>query len=257
MFFEGFIKSNNQYLDYYEWMSEHYKKAIELYNKSGQNRLTEILTQFFEKDRDLLDSNSLIRFCWEKKAFLLLSGCVQEISCNVNKGKLYGYTPNEADIEQEKQFLPKAEKLWNFLWDQIGHEHNILLSESPAAQKDLFVNMLELIPALPSLSNSTTGRISQLIDCIELKILGTSNVFGNLLYIVEKKNREKNEILNLAKLYCKLIQKMDYFIIAEQHFKIIALLKEYTNTSEIKEQLYLIQTVYITKKWNQYLNWFK
>jgi len=257
MFFEGFIKSNNQYLDYYEWMSEHYKKAIELYNKSGQNRLTEILTQFFEKDRDLLDSNSLIRFCWEKKAFLLLSGCVQEISFPLNKGKLYGYTPNEADIEQEKQFLPKAEKLWNFLWDQIGHEHNILLSESPAAQKDLFVNMLELIPALPSLSNSTTGRISQLIDCIELKILGTSNVFGNLLYIVEKKNREKNEILNLAKLYCKLIQKMDYFIIAEQHFKIIALLKEYTNTSEIKEQLYLIQTVYITKKWNQYLNWFK
>lgn len=257
MFFEGFIKSNNQYLDYYEWMHEHYKKAIELYNKMGLERLTEILTQFFEKDRDILDSNSLIRFCWEKKAFLLLSGCVQEISFPLNKGKLYGYTPNEADIEQEKQFLPKAEKLWNFLWDQIGHEHNILLSESPAAQKDLFVNMLELIPALPSLSNSTTGRISQLIDCIELKILGTSNVFGNLLYIVEKKNRGKNEILNLAKLYCKLIQKMDYFIITEQHFKIIALLKEYTNTSEIKEQLYLIQTVYITKKWNQYLNWFK
>lgn len=256
MFFEGFIKSNNQYLDYYEWMHEHYKKAIELYNKMRLERLTEILTQFFEKDRDILDSNSLIRFCWEKKAFHILSGCVREISFPLNKGKLYGYTPNEADIEQEKQLLPKAEKLWNFFWDKIGHEH-ISLSKSPAAQKDLFVNMLELIPALPFLNNSTVGQISQLIDCMEPKALGLSNVFSNLLYISEKKNQGKNGILNLAKLYCKLIKKMDYFTIAEQHFKIVVLLKKYVNMSEIKEQLQLIQSVYVVKKWNQYLNWFK
>lgn len=257
MFFEGFIKSNNQYLDYYEWMHEHYKKAIELYNKIGLERLTEILTQFFEKDRDILDSNSLICFCWEKKAFHILSGCVREISFPLNKGKLYGYTPNEADIEQEKQLLPKAEKLWNFFWDKIGDDHNISLPESPAEQKVLFVDMLELIPALPFLNNSTVGQISQLIDCMEPKALGLSNVFSNLLYISEKKNQGKNGILNLAKLYCKLIKKMDYFTIAEQHFKIVVLLKKYVNMSEIKEQLQLIQSVYVVKKWNQYLNWFK
>ena len=256
MFFEGFIKSNNQYLDYYEWMFAHYARAIETYNGKGNERLINLFVQFFISGKDELNDKSLICLCWEKSAFQLLSGCIRDISFSLNRAKSYGYTPTEEDIEQEKRVLPKAKKLWDFLWRKIDDMHNISLAESPTEQKKLFADMLELIPSLSSLNNQTEGRISQLIDCEDPAFWGTSSLFSNLMYLVEKNDNQKNEILNLAKLYHKIIQRMDYFTISEQHQEIINLLKRYISDSEIKFQIDLIKNVYVDKKWNQYLTWF-
>ena len=255
MFFEGFIRSNNQYLDYYTWMFEHYKKAIELYNGRGQERLIDILVQFFEYDKDDLNSNSLIRFCWESQNFRILSGCVREISFPLNPGKIYDYNPNEKDKEEEAKVAPKAKKLWDFLWDQISLKHISVITSSPE-QKELFANMLGLTPALQSLDKPTTGMISQFIDCIDFSSWKTSNLLSNLIYLVEKNNCKEDEIKNLADIYYKIIQQINYFTFAERHFKIIELLKKHVNNSKIKEKLRLIKFTYVNKKWNEYLDWF-
>lgn len=253
MFFEGFIKSNNQYLDYYTLMFEHYKKAIELYTGRGQDRVIDALVQFFEKDKDDLDKNSLLHFCWDKKNYHILSGCVREISFHLNKEEIPDNIHNKKDGEQEEKIAHKAKKLWDFLWNKISDENIDIKSQE---QKELFKNMLGLIPALQSLNNSTAGKISKIIDHLDTKSWEISNLFRDLIYLIEKNNREETEILNLAKLYYKVIQKINYFIFPEQHSKIIEILKKYIHNSKIEEKLSLIKCEYDTKKWHQYLDWF-
>lgn len=255
MFFEGFIKSNNQYIDYYEWLHDHYKKAIELYNGRGQERLIDILAQFFELGKDKLDSNSLISFCWKNKKFRLLAGCVREISLPLNESKIYENTSDEKEKIKEDKIVCKAQQLWNFLWEQINNNLGSL-SESSTEQKELFMRMLELIPALPSLDRPTEGKIYQLLDCADNISWGMSNLLRNLIYLVEKNEYSEVEILSLARLYCKIIQKINYFTTPEQHHKIIKLIKKYLNDPEISEQFQLIKVIYETRKWNQYLDWF-
>ena len=84
-----------------------------------------------------------------------------------------------------------------------------------------------------------------------------SNLFSNLIYLVEKSVREKCEIFNLAKLYYQIIQKMDYFTIVDTHFKIIEMLKKHLDIPGVAHQLDLIRAVYVTKKWSRYLDWFE
>ena len=257
MFFEGFISSNVQYLDYYDWMFDHYKKAIEIYQGRGGDRLIDLLTQFFEAGKDNLKERSLIRCCWEQSAFQLLSGCVREISFPLDKDKPHNYISDKELAEQEQRITAKAKELWDFLWEQIGRDkHNLSLAESPEEQKKLFANVLGLIPALPSLDENTSGRISQLIKCMDLTGWGISSLLSNLIYLTEKSTPREGGILNLAKLYRQIIEKTDYFAISDHHQRVIELLKQHISVADIKHQIDLIKSIYVNKKWNQYLDWF-
>lgn len=258
MFFEGFISSNIQYLDYYEWMFEHYEKAIEIYQGRGGDRLADLLVRFFEAGKDNLEERSLIRCCWEHSAFQLLSGCIREISFPLDKDKPHNYISNKEAAEQEQKIIPKAKELWNFLWKQIGKDmYNLPLSKSPEDQKKLFANMLGLIPSLPSLNNQQTGRISQLIECMDSTAWGMPSLLSNLIYLTKKSASCEDEILNLAKLYRQIVQKIDFFAISEQHQQLIEVLKQHISSEDIKSQINWIRTIYQDKKWNQYLDWFK
>lgn len=257
MFFEGFIKSNIQYLDYYDWMFDHYQRAIEIYKGRGGDRLVDLFTQFFEAGKDNLKEKSLIRCCWEQSAFQLLSGCIRKISFPLDQDKPHNYISEKEATEQEQRIIPKAKELWDFLWRQIDrYEHNLSLAESHEEPKKLFANMLGLIPALPSLDEKTMGRISQLINCMDPTAWDISSLLSNLTYLAKKSSDIEIAILNLAKLYHQIIQKIDYFTFSEQHQQIIELLKQHIAVADIRHQIDLIKSIYVNKKWNQYLDWF-
>lgn len=256
MFFEGFIKSNVQYLNYYDWMLDHYKKAIDVYSNTNVVRLPDALGSFFLAGKDKLDENSLIKYCYQKSAFEILSRCVSNISFKLNKGKFYGHVATEEEIEEEKKITPKANELWNFLWQEINNE-KLKNSTHSDNIKHLLEEMLDLIPALTRLDIDNYGRISQILEGVKSKVKDTSYIFSDLIYLASKQNNDENAVLYLGRIYKKIIETMDYFTIEDSHKAIIDMLTGYSSDVNIKKILDEIKSIYVKKSWNKYLGWFK
>lgn len=255
MFFEGFVKSNTQYLDYYEWMCEHYKKAIDVYTESNFGHFMNLIAQFFIAGKDKLDDKSLLKYCVKKKAFGVLSKCISSISFKINKGKFYRVEPSKEDILEEGKIIPKAIELWNFLWKE--QLENVNCDKPSDVEKDFLSHILDLIPALDKLDTENYMRISKIFNSLKPKINGTSHILSDLIYVVKKPNNDSNAFLYLGKLYKKLIENIDYFIIEDLHKEIIKILMSHQSNPKIKQILDQIKSIYINKYWYaKYLEWF-
>jgi hypothetical protein len=255
MFFEGFIDSNIQYLDYYDWMHSHYKKAIEKYKQPRGIHFMNLLAQFFLADKDKLQKDSLLKYCYEQSAFKILSACVRHISFKLNKKKFSGHQPTKEEITEENKTNPKAAKLWEFLWKNIWQNKTDIKQDKDDV-KELLTEMLDLIPALDKLDTDNYGKICKILDSTNFKVNDVSYIFSNLLYLVNKTTADKNSILYLGKIYKKIILTIDYFTISDSHKEIICVLKNYKSNAEILKICTDIKAIYLDKSWNRYIEWF-
>ncbi|MDR3275578.1 MAG: hypothetical protein LBS81_06515, partial [Endomicrobium sp.] len=246
IFFEGFIKSD-QYLDYYDWMYEHYKRAIKVYSKLEDRRFANLIAQFFLEGKDKLDDKSLLKYCYNKSAFEIISGCVGYISFKINKAK----NPTAEEIAEKEKTIPKARELWDFLWKEINND------KTRDSMKDFLPDILGLIPALDKLDVDNYERISQILDNVRPKITDTSHIFSDLICLVNKPNNDENRILYMGKIYKEIIETMDYFTIEDSHKETIEILAKHQSDSKIKDILNEIKNIYINKSWNKYMEWFQ
>ncbi len=250
MFFEGFVKSNIQYLDYYDWMHSHYKKAIEIYAQSNEIRFTDLLTQFFIAGKDTLKEYSLLSYAYEKGRFELLSGCIHAIAFKINKGKYTGRQPTAEEQKEEDKVTPKAQQLWEFIWGEID------INKLNSYDDKFMTNILDLIPALERLDDDSYKKIHRILVDIKPKINDVDPIFNDLLYLVNKPGNDDSSVKYLGEIYVDIIEYLEYFYKEDPHKKIIDTLKSKKSKKQINRVFEDIKAIYIKKGWNNSMPWF-
>lgn len=250
MFFDGFIKGNLQFFEFYDEMYNHYKKAIEIQDSQNLEYLTKILTQFVLDKRDILDENSLLRYCYQCHSFNLLASCVRRITYRA----INDDNPSEEAKKGIKQVLPMAKKLWEILQDKICTDFIQNDKKPTEAELPLFQAMLKLVLIVDAIDAKTCDLIKWLIDVCQVKHLETSDIFAFLIKRI--KNKPNKSLCNyIAKIYCQVIKKINYLFPSDQHQQIVLFLR-HCDILSVKGTLKEIEATYSKKHWNQGLKWF-
>ena len=246
IFFEGFLKSPFKYLYHYDSMTPHYQKAVRENKEDNRKWLSEILGSFFIEGQDTLQKNSLLAYCYEQQKFDLLNDAIHFISRNLNQTLRYQKESSKEQEKEEETLNLKAKQLWTFIWEKLN---DIYLDSDKSAFVIASLNQLiNLIPGLDKLEEKEYKHISLLLQQTPIKTFAWNHIISDLLYLV-KKQLTSITVLNLGKIYLRIIKKIDFPFPKESHSAIISILKDFITDQEVKKIYLDIKEQYIKKHW--------
>ncbi len=246
IFFEGFLKSPFKYLYHYDSMLPHYQKAIREDNKDNRKWFSEILASFFIEGKDPLQGNSLLAYCYEQQKFDLLNDAIHFVSRDLNQTLRYQKESSKEQEKEEETLNLKAKQLWTFIWDKI----NDIYPDSDTSTSIIatLYHLINLIPGLDKLGEVEYQNISMILTQTPRKIFSWNHIISDLLYLV-KKQPTAITVLNLGKIYLRIIKKIDLPFPKESHSAIISILKDFITDQEVNKIYLDIKEQYIKKHW--------